>query len=282
MIMKLHSNFQISEEIHGTSPIMIAGPCSAETEQQTLETAQMLAARGIKIFRAGIWKPRTKPGGFEGVGTIGLGWLKRVKRETGMIVATEVATKEHVQAALQAEIDLLWIGARTTVNPFVVQEIADTLQGVDIPVLIKNPVSPDLELWIGAIERVQRAGVRRIGAIHRGFSSYEKASYRNPPIWNIPLQLKRRMPELPIFCDPSHICGKRELIESVSQRALDCGFNGLMIESHCRPNDAWSDAAQQVTPDTLDEIRKRLAGHGTKNINQTMAFEEDNTVLSCI
>jgi len=188
-----------------TNTIVIAGPCSAETEKQTLETAYALAARGIKIFRAGIWKPRTKPGGFEGAGTVGLDWLKRVKRETGMIVATEVATKEHVRAALNAEIDILWVGARTTVNPFAVQEIADTLLGIDIPVLIKNPVCPDLELWLGAIERFQRAGIRRLGAIHRGFCSYEKTSYRNSPIWNIPLELKRLMPELPVFCDPSHI-----------------------------------------------------------------------------
>ncbi|MCL2349136.1 MAG: hypothetical protein FWC50_12855 [Planctomycetaceae bacterium] len=287
MITKLQMNHSLNPDGICRTPSgmiagVIAGPCSAETEKQTLETAHALAARGIKIFRAGIWKPRTKPGGFEGVGTVGLGWLKRVKRETGMIVATEVATKEHVQAALNAEIDLLWIGARTTVNPFTVQEIADTLRGVDIPVFIKNPVNPDLELWLGAIERFQRAGIRRLGAIHRGFSSYEKGSYRNPPIWNIPLELKRLMPELPVFCDPSHISGKRELIESVSQHALDCGFDGLMIESHCHPDDAWSDAAQQVTPDSLEEILERLLAKNVKGIRPTMAFEENKTVASCV
>ena len=191
-------------------PIVIAGPCSAETEEQVLETAQGLASRGVKIFRAGIWKPRTKPGGFEGIGAEGLAWLKKVKKETGMLVSTEVATKDHVFEALKAGIDILWIGARTTVNPFAVQEIADALKGVDVPVLIKNPVNPDLELWIGAFERLYGAGIHRLGAIHRGFSSYDKKIYRNLPLWHIPIELRRRMPDLPIFCDPSHIGGKRE------------------------------------------------------------------------
>ena len=193
-------------------PIVIAGPCSAESEEQVLETAKNLASKGIKIFRAGIWKPRTKPGGFEGIGVIGLPWLKKVKEETGMYVATEVANKDHVFEALKAGVDILWIGARTTVNPFAVQEIADALRGVDIPVLVKNPVNPDLELWIGAFQRLYGAGIKRLGAIHRGFSSYDKKIYRNLPLWHIPIELRRRMPNLPIFCDPSHIGGKRELI----------------------------------------------------------------------
>jgi chorismate mutase len=239
-------------------PMVIAGPCSAETEEQVLETAKDLSARGIRMFRAGIWKPRTKPGGFEGVGTIGLPWLQRVKRETGMYVTTEVAMKEHVQAALEAGVDLIWIGARTTVNPFAVQEIADALRGVDIPVLVKNPVNPDLELWIGAIERLYGAGIRRLGVIHRGFSSYDKKLYRNLPLWHIPIELRRRMPNLPILCDPSHIGGKRELIASLSQQAMDLSFDGLIIESHVNPDGAWSDASQQVTPEVLDYVLNML------------------------
>jgi chorismate mutase len=239
-------------------PIVIAGPCSAETEEQVLETARGIAAQGIKLFRSGIWKPRTKPGGFEGVGTPGFDWLKRVKQETGMYVATEVANKEHVLAALQAEVDMLWIGARTSVNPFAVQEIADALRGVDVPVFVKNPVNPDLELWIGAIERLYNAGVRRIGAIHRGFSSYSRKTFRNPPMWHIPIELRRRIPELPIFCDPSHIAGKREGIALLCQQAMDLQFDGLIIETHCCPEAAWSDAAQQITPDTLAQLLSRL------------------------
>lgn len=239
-------------------PIVIAGPCSAESEEQVLETAKNLASKGIKIFRAGIWKPRTKPGGFEGIGVIGLPWLKKVKEETGMYVATEVANKDHVFEALKAGVDILWIGARTTVNPFAVQEIADALRGVDIPVLVKNPVNPDLELWIGAFLRLYGAGIKRLGAIHRGFSSYDKKIYRNLPLWHIPIELRRRMPNLPIFCDPSHIGGKRELIAPLCQQAMDLGFNGLIIESHCNPDCAWSDASQQVTPDVLDYILNLL------------------------
>ncbi len=235
-------------------PMVIAGPCSAESEEQVLETARSLAAKGNKIFRAGIWKPRTKPGGFEGVGAEGLQWLKKVKEETGMYVSTEVATKDHVFEALKAGVDILWIGARTTVNPFAVQEIADALKGVDIPVLIKNPVNPDLELWIGAIERIYNAGIRRIGVIHRGFSSYDKKIYRNLPLWHIPIELRRRLPQVPIICDPSHIGGKRELIASLSQQAMDLSFDGLIIESHCNPDGAWSDAGQQITPDVLDYV----------------------------
>lgn len=253
-------------------PIVIAGPCSAETEEQVMQTARELASKGIKIFRAGIWKPRTKPGGFEGVGAEGLQWLKRVKQETGMYVATEVATKDHVFEALKAGIDILWIGARTTVNPFAVQEIADALKGVDIPVLIKNPVNPDLELWIGAFERLYAAGIRRLGAIHRGFSTYDKKMYRNLPLWHIPIELRRRFNNLPIFCDPSHIGGKRELIAPLSQQAMDISFDGLIIESHCNPECAWSDAAQQITPDVLDYVMNLLvirdSNQSTENLSE--------------
>ena len=239
-------------------PLVIAGPCSAETEEQVIETARELAAEGFKLFRAGLWKPRTKPGGFEGVGVDGIAWLQRVKRETGMYTATEVATRKHVLAALEGDIDMIWIGARTTANPFAMQEIADALRGHDIPVLVKNPVSPDLELWIGAIERIYNAGIRRIGAIHRGFTSIDKSLYRNHPMWAIPIELHRRLPRLPIFCDPSHIGGKRELIAPLSQQAMDLGFDGLIIEAHCSPDCAWSDKAQQVTPEALAYIIRNL------------------------
>lgn len=235
-------------------PFVIAGPCSAETEEQVMETAKQLAADGIKVMRAGIWKPRTKPGGFEGIGSEGLAWLKRVKKETGMYVSTEVATQKHVYEALKYGVDLLWIGARTTANPFAVQEIAEALQGVDIPVLVKNPVNPDLELWIGALERLSNVGLTKLGAIHRGFSSFDKKIYRNLPQWHIPIELKRRYPDLPIICDPSHIGGKRDLIQPLSQQAMDLNFEGLIIETHCNPDCAWSDASQQVTPERLKEI----------------------------
>ncbi len=240
--------------IEAKRPVLIAGPCSAETEEQVMTTAKQLAERGVKIFRAGVWKPRTKPGGFEGVGVDALAWLKQVKKETGMYVATEVATAKHVYECLKAGIDILWIGARTTANPFAIQEIADALKGVDLPILVKNPVNPDLDLWIGAMERINNAGLKRIAAIHRGFSSYDKKIYRNLPQWHIPIELRRRMPELPIFCDPSHIGGKRELIAPLCQQAMDLGFDGLIVESHCKPDEAWSDAAQQITPDVLDYI----------------------------
>lgn len=239
-------------------PIVIAGPCSAETEEQIMTTARQLAENNIRIIRAGIWKPRTKPGGFEGVGEIGLQWLKRAKEEYGLLTSTEVATAAHVTAALEAGIDIIWIGARTTANPFAMQDIADALQGVDIPVLVKNPVNPDLELWIGGLQRINNAGVKRIGAIHRGFSSYEKRIYRNPPMWHIPIELRRRIPNLPIFGDPSHTGGSRELIAPLCQQAMDLGFDGLIVESHCNPDAAWSDAKQQVTPGVLDFILDKL------------------------
>ncbi len=239
-------------------PVVISGPCSAETEQQVMDTATQLSQKGIKIFRAGIWKPRTKPGGFEGVGTAGLPWLQRVQSELGMLVATEVATPKHVEAALAAGVDILWIGARTVANPFAMQELADSLRGIDVPVLVKNPVNPDLELWIGGLERINGAGIKRLGVIHRGFSSYDKRIYRNLPMWHIPIELHRRYPALPILGDPSHIGGARELVAPLCQQAMDLGFDGLIIESHCNPDAAWSDAKQQVTPDVLDFILDKL------------------------
>ena len=269
-------------------PIIIAGPCSAETEEQVMQTATELANRGIRIFRAGIWKPRTKPGGFEGVGEPGLAWLQRVKQETGMYVTTEVATAKHVEAALNAGMDILWIGARTCANPFAMQEIADALAGVDIPVLVKNPVNPDLELWIGGMERLNNAGVKRMAAIHRGFSSYDKKIYRNLPQWHIPIELRRRIPNLPIFCDPSHIGGKRELIASLSQQAMDLGFDGLIVESHCNPDCAWSEAAQQVTPDVLGYILNLMVflkeKQSTENLNElrTQIDECDNNIIEIL
>ncbi len=241
-------------------PIIIAGPCSAETEEQVMTTARELAANGIKVFRAGIWKPRTHPGGFEGIGAEGLKWLERVKEETGMMVSTEVANRRHVEQALDSGLDMLWIGARTSANPFAMQEIADAIADakVDIPVLVKNPVNPDLELWIGAMQRIYNAGIRRIGAIHRGFSAYGRHLYRNLPQWRIPIELRRRFPDLPVFCDPSHIGGKRELIAPLSQQALDMSFSGLIIESHCDPDCAWSDKGQQITPEVLNFILHTL------------------------
>ncbi len=233
-------------------PVVIAGPCSAESREQVLETAGKLAANGVKIFRAGIWKPRTKPGGFEGVGVPGLAWLREAKEKYGMLTATEVATPQHVFEALKAGVDVLWIGARTVTNPFAMQALADALRGTDMPVLVKNPVNPDLELWIGAIQRLWNAGLRNIGAIHRGFSSYDKKIYRNAPLWHIPIELRRRFPQMTIFCDPSHIGGRRELVAPLAQQAMDLNFDGLIIESHCDPDHALSDAAQQLTPEVLD------------------------------
>lgn len=260
------------EGVDPKRPVVIAGPCSAETEEQVMATARELAKNGVKIFRAGIWKPRTKPGGFEGVGEQGLAWLRRVKDETGMLVATEVATKQHVKAALDAGVDVLWIGARTSANPFAMQEIADALAGVDVPVLVKNPVNPDLELWIGAMQRLYNAGLRRIGAIHRGFSAYGKHLYRNMPQWHIPIELRRRLPNLTIFCDPSHIGGKRELVAPLSQQAMDMGFDGLIIESHCEPDSAWSDKSQQVTPEVLNFILHTLVVRDSVQTTESLAL----------
>ena len=269
-------------------PLIIAGPCSAETEEQVMETARALAARGIKIFRAGIWKPRTKPGGFEGNGVKALPWLKRVKTELGMYTAVEVATAAHVREALAYDVDMLWIGARTSANPFAVQEVADALEGMDIPVLIKNPVNPDIDLWIGAIERIHNAGIRRIGAIHRGFSSFDKKIYRNLPQWHIPIELHRQLPNLPIICDPSHIGGRRELIAPLCQQAMDLNFDGLIVESHCNLEKAWSDASQQVTPDVLDFILNTLVIRDTTQTTENLSAlrrqidELDNSLLELL
>ena len=223
-----------------------------------MSTARMLADKGCHIFRAGVWKPRTKPGGFEGNGEKALPWLKEVKEETGMMISTEVATPDHVELAMRYDMDVLWVGARTSANPFAMQALADSMQGLQIPVLVKNPVNPDLELWIGGLQRLNQAGIKRLGVIHRGFSSYDKKIYRNLPMWQIPIELRRRIPGLPIICDPSHIGGRRDLIAPLCQQAMDLGFDGLIVESHCNPKEAWSDAKQQVTPDILDYILSLL------------------------
>ncbi|MFD0760725.1 bifunctional 3-deoxy-7-phosphoheptulonate synthase/chorismate mutase type II [Lutibacter aestuarii] len=239
-------------------PIVIAGPCSAETEEQVLKTAHLLKDTDTNVFRAGIWKPRTRPGGFEGVGEKGLPWLQKVKEETGMLVTTEVGNTDHVEKALKHDIDILWIGARTTVNPFAVQEIADSLKGVDKPVLVKNPVNPDLPLWLGGVERLQSAGISQLGVIHRGFSAYNTMHYRNKPKWHIAIELKKEFPDLPLILDPSHICGRRDTILDVSQTALDLNYDGFMIETHIDPDNAWSDAKQQITPAQLNQITQDL------------------------
>ena len=269
-------------------PFVIAGPCSAETEEQVMTTALQLASKGCHMFRAGIWKPRTKPGGFEGNGEVALPWMEQVKKETGMLTATEVATPEHVELALKYGIDILWIGARTTANPFAVQAIADSLKGIDVPVLVKNPVNPDLELWIGALERINGAGIKRLGAIHRGFSSYDKKIYGNLPMWQIPIELSRRIPGLPIVNDPSHIGGRRDLIAPLCQQAMDLGMDGLIVESHCNPEKAWSDASQQVTPDILDFILSilviRQETQTTENITalRKQIDEIDNSLIDIL
>ena len=251
-------------------PVVIAGPCSAESEEQLLSTATQLAALGCRNFRAGVWKPRTKPGCFEGHGEKALPWMKAVKAQTGMQVITEVATPEHVELCLEYGIDMLWVGARTVTNPFAMQALADSLRGVDIPVLVKNPMNPDLELWVGALERLSVAGISRLGAIHRGFSIYDSHVYRNSPMWQIPIELRRRMPKLPIFCDPSHISGHRELIALLSQQAMDMGFDGLFVESHCQPDEAWSDAAQQITPSELGRILQSLVIRDNKVASESI------------
>jgi chorismate mutase len=236
-------------------PLIISGPCSAETEEQVVQTAVRLAATGkVDMLRAGIWKPRTRPGSFEGIGTKGLPWLEQAKKASGLPVAIEVATGKQVEDALHFGVDVLWIGARTTVNPFSVQEVADALKGADVPVLIKNPINPDLELWIGAVERVAKAGIKNIGLIHRGFSSYGNTEYRNAPMWHLAIEMKRRNPELLLINDPSHICGRRDILLDVAQKAIDLDFDGLIIESHIDPDNAWSDAKQQITPERLGEL----------------------------
>ncbi len=266
--------------VHAARPLVIAGPCSAETEAQVMDTAAQLHESGVQIFRAGVWKPRTKPGGFEGQGEKALPWLKRVKQELGMLICTEVATAKHVELALKEDVDILWLGARTTVNPFAVQEIADALRGVDIPILYKNPVNPDLELWIGGMQRINRSGVRRMAAIHRGFTSYHKSVYRNMPLWNMPIELRRRIPDLPIFCDPSHIGGNRNFIGPLAQQAMDLGFDGLIVESHCRPEGAWSDASQQVTPCELNTILRSLVIRDTRDLAESLSeMRQDIDVL---
>lgn len=269
--MKLQLNIQPLESWINikNEPLLISGPCSAETEDQLLSTAHLLAATGkVSVLRAGIWKPRTRPGEFEGIGSIGLTWLNRAKEETGLPTAVEVANAKHVEEALAAGVDILWIGARSTVNPFTVQEIADALQGVDVPVLVKNPVNPDLQLWIGALERINKAGITKLGAIHRGFSSFEKSAFRNEPMWELAIQLKTLCPELPIINDPSHICGNRELIPYIAQKALDLDMQGLMIESHLDPSIAWTDAKQQVTPAALSDIVSKFSVRQPESKNE--------------
>jgi len=246
---------EIVQEKWQKRPLIISGPCSAETRDQVVETAVRLHKTGkVDIMRAGIWKPRTRPGSFEGIGAKGLPWLQEAKKLTGIPVAVEVATGKQVEDALNFEVDVLWIGARTTVNPFSVQEVADALRGVDIPVLIKNPINPDLELWIGAVERVAKAGIKQIGLIHRGFSSYGNTEYRNAPMWHLAIEMKRRNPGMLIINDPSHICGRRDILQEVAQEAIDLDFDGLIIESHIDPDKAWSDAKQQITPEKLGEM----------------------------
>ena len=235
-------------------PLVIAGPCSAETEEQVLNIAHQLKNTDATVFRAGIWKPRTRPGNFEGVGALGLKWLQKVKEETGMLTTTEVANAHHVELALKHDIDILWIGARTTVSPFIVQEIADAMKGTEKPVLIKNPVNPDLALWLGAVERFYTAGVKNLGVIHRGFSTYEKTRYRNNPEWQIAIDLQNRFPDLPLILDPSHIAGRRDIIFDLCQTGLDLNFDGIMVETHHDPDKAWSDAKQQITPETLVQM----------------------------
>lgn len=271
------SNNNWLKKLQLTHPLVIAGPCSAETEEQVLAVAHALKNSDVSIFRAGIWKPRTRPGGFEGVGEIGLKWLQKAKEETGLLLAVEVANAQHVHLALQYDVDVLWIGARTTVNPFAVQEIADALQNTSKIVLLKNPVNPDLSLWIGGVERLQKAGIQNLGVIHRGFSTYEKTKYRNNPEWQIPIELKTKFPDLPLICDPSHITGNRERIQEVAQQALDLNYDGLMIETHCNPDDALSDAAQQVTPAVLKQLFVALKVR--KIFDETSDFNSKLTTL---
>jgi chorismate mutase len=257
------------------TPLIISGPCSAETEEQVMQTAKRLAATGkVDILRAGIWKPRTRPGSFEGIGTKGLPWLQQAKKATGLPVAIEVATGKQVEDALHFDVDVLWIGARTTVNPFSVQEIADALRGVKIPVLIKNPLNPDLELWVGGMERIAKAGIEELGLIHRGFSSYGNTEFRNAPMWHLAIEMKRRFPGIPMINDPSHICGRRDILQAVAQQAIDLDFDGLIIESHIDPDNAWSDAKQQITPEVLMEMLEAIRWR-----KENIASEEFHSAL---
>lgn len=268
----------ISSWMKVNRPVIISGPCSAETEEQMVATAKQIAATGkVHALRAGIWKPRTRPGQYEGAGEEGLKWLIRAKQETGLPVATEVANAAHVEACLKAGVDILWVGARTTVNPFSVQEVADALKGVDIPVLVKNPINPDVELWLGALERLNKAGITKLAAIHRGFSSFEKGPFRNVPMWDLAIELKTRVPDLDMICDPSHIAGNRDLIAFISQKALDLDMAGLMIESHINPDAAWSDAKQQVTPAVLGRIIDELVVRTQSTDNKT--FKDTLSIL---
>ncbi len=278
-------------DIWNKRPLIISGPCSAETETQVLQTAKDLATTNkIDVLRAGIWKPRTKPGLFEGIGEIGLEWLTTAKKETGLPTTVEVATAQHVELALKHGVDILWIGARTTVNPFSVQEVADALKGVDIPVLVKNPINPDLELWSGALERLQKVGMQDIGMIHRGFSSYGNTEYRNAPMWHLPIEMKRRFPEMLLICDPSHICGNRHMLQMVAQKSIDLDFGGLIIESHIDPDNAWSDAKQQITPQVLSIMLNDLVWrvkHESDNATELTLLREridqvDDELLSLL
>ncbi len=266
------------------TPLIIGGPCSAESESQMMETARRIkeSSADVPVFRAGIWKPRTKPNGFEGVGVIGLNWLKKVKEEFGFITATEVANAHHVFAALEADVDILWIGARSTVNPFTVQEIAVALRGTNKPVLVKNPVNPDLALWIGAMERLLGQGVTNLGAIHRGFSSYQKTKYRNTPNWQIAIDFKNQFPNIPMIVDPSHICGNRTGLAEIAQEALNVGYQGAMIETHCNPDEAWSDASQQITPEVLADLVSNLQVRNSTISGYENDLEKHRTLISDI
>ena len=260
--------------IDTSKPIVVSGPCSAETEEQTVQSCLGVAKQGANILRAGIWKPRTRPGSFEGVGSKGLPWLKTASRLTGLPITVEVANARHVYEALKNQVDILWIGARTTVNPFSVQEIAEALKGVDIPVMIKNPINPDLKLWMGAFERFEKVGITKLAAIHRGFASYHNTEYRNQPQWEIPIDLRRHL-DIEMVCDPSHICGRRDTLLQVAQKAMDLNFEGLMIESHITPDEAWSDAAQQVTPEGFGALLKELVIRDTKTQNPAFNSQLD-------
>ena len=269
-------------DLKSKKPLIIAGPCSAETVEQTIETAKALAASGkVDVFRAGVWKPRTKPGGFEGIGIPALPWLVEVKKSTGLPVAIEVANSKHVESALAFGIDMFWIGARTTSNPFSVQEIAEALKGSDVPVLVKNPMNADVELWCGAVERLDKCGVKQLGLIHRGFSGYGSSQYRNTPMWHLAIEIQKRLPELPIFCDPSHICGNRDYLYDVSQQAADLNFNGIMVESHITPEIAWSDAKQQLTPQDLVAMLDKLVwrAEGSDSIADQTSLDEMRGVI---